>query len=48
MFILGAATLLAWVFCFFYYGEMFPRNLMVAMMIFGLFSMGWGLLTGRR
>ena len=49
MFILGAIIILSWLFCFFYYGEEFmPRNVMVAMMIAGLFSMGWGLLVGKR
>lgn len=48
MFIFGALMTGAWLFCFFYYGEFMPRNVMVGMLIAGLFSMGWGLLTGRR
>lgn len=49
MFILGSIITLSWLFIFFYYGEGFlSRNVMVGMMIAGLFSMGWGLLTGRR
>ncbi len=47
MFILGAFILIAWVFCFFYYGDLIPRNWSVAMVIGGLFSMGWGLLKGK-
>jgi hypothetical protein len=48
MFIFGALVILSWLFCFFYYGEVFPRNVMVGMLIVGLFSMGWGLLAGKR
>jgi hypothetical protein len=48
MFIFGALVILSWLFCFFYYGEIFPRNMMVGMLIVGLFSMGWGLLAGKR
>lgn len=48
MFVLGAFITLSWIFCFFYYGDFLPRNLMVGMMIAGLFSMGWGLLAGKR
>lgn len=48
MFIFGVMVTGAWLFCFFYYGDTVPRNVMVGMMIFGLFSMGWGLLAGRR
>jgi hypothetical protein len=40
--------ILSWLFCFFYYGEILPRNVMVGMLIVGLFSMGWGLLAGKR
>ncbi len=47
MFILGAFILMAWVFGFFYYGDEIPRNVSVAMVIGGLFSMGWGLLKGK-
>lgn len=48
MFVLGAMIILAWVFCFFYYGDMIPQNISVGMIIGGLFTMGWGLLTGKR
>ena len=48
MFIFGALVILSWLFCFFYYDEALPRNVMVAMLIAGLFSMGWGLLVGKR
>jgi hypothetical protein len=48
MFFLGAVIILGWVFCFFYYGDMIPQNVSVAMIIGGLFTMGWGLLTGKR
>lgn len=49
MFIFGVFIILAWLFIFFYYGEGFmPRNVFVGMMIAGLFSMGWGLLVGKK
>lgn len=48
MFLLGAAILMSWVFCFFYYEDSVPRNVMVVMIVAGLFSMGWGLLTDKR
>lgn len=48
MFIFGTLVILSWLFCFFYYGELLPRNVMVGMLIVGLFSMGWGLLAGKR
>ena len=49
MFIFGIFIILAWLFITFYYGgDMFPRNVMIGMMITGLFSMGWGLLTGKK
>ena len=48
MFILGVFIILGWLFGFFYYGDTVPRNVMVGMMLAGLFSMGWGLLTGKR
>lgn len=48
MFILGAFITLAWLFCFFYYGEFLPRNIFVGMMIAGLSCMGWGLMVGKR
>ncbi len=48
MFIFGALVILSWLFCFFYYDEALPRTVMVGMLIAGLFSMGWGLLAGRR
>ncbi len=48
MFYLGGAILMSWVFCFFYYEDAVPRNVMVAMIVGGLFSMGWGLLTGKK
>jgi hypothetical protein len=47
MFILGIMITAGWLFCFFYYGEVFPRQIMVATLIAGLFSMGYGLLTSR-
>ena len=47
MFIIGAIVTLLWVFCFFYYGDMRPRNWSVGAVIVGLASMGWGLLRGR-
>ena len=48
MFILGVFITLSWIFCFFYYEAMIPRNIMVAMMVSGLFTMGYGLLRGRQ
>jgi hypothetical protein len=48
MFILGIFITIGWIFCTFYYGDVMPRNVMIGVMISGLFSMGWGLLTGRR
>lgn len=47
MFILGIFLTLSWVFCFFYYPNEIPRNANVALMISGLFSMGYGLLRGK-
>ncbi len=47
MFILGVLLTVSWIFCFFYYENMIPRNAMVALMISGLFTMGWGLLKGK-
>ena len=47
MFIFGAFILIAWAFCFLYYGDSIPRNWNVGMVIGGLFSMGWGLLKGK-
>jgi hypothetical protein len=48
MFILGVFLTLGWIFCFFYYDNMIPRDWMVAILISGLFTMGWGLLKGKR
>jgi hypothetical protein len=48
MFVLGSMIIIAWVFCFFYYGDAIPRNINIAMVIAGLFTMGWGLLAGKR
>jgi len=48
MFLLGGALLASWVFCFFYYEDAIPRTIMVGMMVGGLFSMGWGLLTDKK
>jgi len=48
MFILGIFLTLSWIFCFFYYDNVIPRNMMVALMISGLFTMGYGLLKGNR
>jgi hypothetical protein len=47
MFILGIVLVLGWLFGFFYYGDIMPRNVSVGMVIAGLFSMGWGLLKGK-
>ena len=47
MFLLGSLVTLSWVFCTFYYEDALPRNWSVAMMISGLFLMGWGLLKGK-
>ncbi len=47
MFTLGSLIIIAWVFGFFYYGEAIPDNVTVGMVIGGLFTMGWGLLSGR-
>lgn len=48
MFILGVFIILAWIFSFFYYDDMVPQTVSVGMIIAGLFSMGWGLLVGKR
>ena len=47
-FLVGAAILVSWVFCFFYYEDQIPRKAMVTMIVSGLFSMGWGLLTSKK
>ncbi len=48
MFLLGSLVTISWVFCFFYYQDIMPRNYSVIMMISGLFLMGWGLLKGKQ
>ena len=47
MFFLGIVVIITWIFCFFYYEDLIPRNINVAMMMTGLFMMGWGLLRGK-
>ncbi len=47
MFLIGIIITLAWIFSFFYYEDMVPRNVSIGMMMAGLFSMGWGLLKGK-
>ena len=47
MFFVGATIIIAWIFCFFYYEDLMPRNVSVGMMMVGLFTMGWGLLRGK-
>ncbi len=47
MFFLGVVVIIAWIFCFFYYEDLIPRNINVGMMMAGLFMMGWGLLKGK-
>ena len=46
MFKLGALILIVWTYCFFY--QDLPLKVSVAMMIGGLFSMGWGLLSEKK
>ena len=46
MFKLGAVILIVWGYCFFC--QELPMKISVAMMISGLFSMGWGLLSEKR
>lgn len=48
MFLLGAFIIMSWIFCFFYYEDMLPNQVTVGMIIAGLFTMGWGLLAGKR
>lgn len=48
MFLLGVALIIGWIFCFFYYGDVIPQNWSIGIMIAGIFSMGWGLLTSKR
>ena len=47
MFFIGAIIIIAWIFSFFYYEDLVPRNVNVGMMMAGLFCMGWGLLRGK-
>jgi len=46
MFKLGAALLIVWGYCFFY--QNLPTNVSFAMMMGGLFTMGWGILSEKR
>ncbi len=46
MFKLGALILIAWGYCFFC--QDLPLKVSLAMMVGGLFSMGWGLLSEKR
>ncbi len=47
MFKLGAILLIVWGYCFFCQPEL-PLKASLAMMVSGLFSMGWGLLREKR
>ena len=46
MFKIGAVILIVWGYCFFC--QELPLKISVAMMISGLFTMGWGLLSEKR
>ena len=46
MFKLGALILIVWAYCWFC--QDLPLKVSVAMMIGGLFSMGWGLLSEKK
>lgn len=46
MFKIGGVILAVWTYCFFC--QELPMKVSVAMMISGLFSMGWGLLRERK
>jgi hypothetical protein len=46
MFRIGALILIVWAYCFFC--QNLPLKVSVAMMIGGLFSMGWGLLSEKK
>jgi hypothetical protein len=46
MFKLGAVLLIVWGYCFF--AQDLPLKVSVAMMMAGLFSMGWGLLSEKK
>jgi hypothetical protein len=46
MFKIGAMILIVWAYCFFC--QDLPMKVSFAMMISGLFSMGWGLLSEKR
>jgi len=46
MFKLGAVLLIVWAYCFFC--QDLPVKISFAMMIGGLFTMGWGLLSEKR
>ncbi len=47
MFKLGVLIIAVWIYCFFYYDNL-PLNVSFAMMLSGLFTMGWGLLSERK